>query len=71
MQYVDAIIPCHYDVGASWHARNVMSWYHDVAYFCVLMSHSLLVPIGVIAYHDSLHGDQAAVSLFETMTFSS
>ena len=30
----------------------------------ILLSHCLLVPVGAIAYHDSLHGDQT-VGLFD------
>ena len=54
------------DVGASWHANNVTSWSHAVAYFWFgcLMSHSLLVEVGIMVDNDSLRGDQAAVSLF-------
>ena len=39
--------------------------------FVVLLSHRLLAPVGVIADHDSLRGDQAIVCLFVTGTFSS
>ena len=35
----------------------------------VLMSHSLLAPVGVMANHDSLRGDQAVGCLFVTKTF--
>ena len=59
------------DAGASWHAINVMSWSHAMAYFFVSLSHSLLAPLGVIAHHDSLHGDQAWFVCFWIETFSS
>ena len=60
------------DAGASWHASNVMSWSHVEAYFFdlfIFLSDSLLAPVGVNAYHDSLRGDQATVCLFETWMF--
>ena len=61
------------DAGASWRANNVMSWSHVVAYFlvCFLMTHSLLVVVGMMEDHDSLRGDQALGCLFVTETFSS
>ena len=37
----------------------------------VLMSHRLLAVVGMMADHDSLHGDQAVGCLFLTKTFSS
>ena len=38
--------------------------------FVVLLSHSLLMVAGMMADHDSLCGDQAAVCLFVTGKFS-
>ena len=35
----------------------------------VFMSHSLLVPVGLITYHESLCGDKAVVCLFNIGTF--
>ena len=35
----------------------------------VLMSHSLLAPVGVMADHDDLHGDQTVGCLFVIETF--
>ena len=59
------------NAGALWHDNNVISWSHDMAYFCCLMSHSLLVAVGMMVDHESLHGDQATVCSFVTGTFSS
>ena len=59
------------DAGASWHASNVMSWSHVVAYFFSFLIHRFLAQIGITKDHDSLLGDEATICFVETRMFSS